>query len=173
MVTNQIKTKEAANETTPASQIERNQFNRSQRSNNKLSDPSIRKLFEGKNFAFVSSIMKDGYPQVTPTWVDIENGNILVNTVIGKLKHKNISRDPRVALAIADQNDPYDMVTIRGRTVEQITGDAAEEHIDKLVEKYIGKDKYPGRSPAEKRVILKIKPENVFHMNYKKQVSKT
>ena len=136
----------------------------SQGSNNKLTDPSILKIFEGKNFVFISSIMKDGSPQVTPTWVDIENGNILVNTAIGRIKHKNISRDPRVALAIADQNNPYDMVTVRGRTIEQVTGDAAEEHIDKMAKKYIGKDKYPFRSPGEKRVILKIKPEKVFHM---------
>ena len=136
----------------------------SQGSNNKVTDPSVRKIFEGKNFVFISSIMKDGSPQVTPTWVDIENGNILVNTAVGRLKHKNISRDPRVALAIADQNNPYDMVTVRGRTIEQVTGDAAEEHIDKMAKKYIGKDKYPFRSPGEKRVILKIKPEKVFHM---------
>jgi PPOX class probable F420-dependent enzyme len=136
----------------------------SQGSNNKVTDPSVRKIFEGKNFVFISSIMKDGSPQVTPTWVDIENGNILVNTAIGRIKHKNISRDPRVALAIADQNNPYDMVTVRGRTIEQLTGDAAEEHIDKMAKKYIGKDKYPFRLPGEKRVILKIKPEKVFHM---------
>ena len=136
----------------------------SQGKDNKVTDPSVRKLFEGKNFVFISSIMRDGSPQVTPTWVDIENGNILVNTAIGRIKHKNISRDPRVALAIADQNNPYDMVTVRGRTIEQVTGDAAEEHIDKMAKKYIGKDKYPFRSPGEKRVILKIKPEKVFHM---------
>jgi PPOX class probable F420-dependent enzyme len=136
----------------------------SQGSNNKVTDPSVRKIFEGKNFVFISSIMRNGSPQVTPTWVDIENGNILVNTAIGRIKHKNISRDPRVALAIADQNNPYDMVTVRGRTIEQVTGDAAEEHIDKMAKKYIGKDKYPFRSPGEKRVILKIKPEKVFHM---------
>jgi len=129
----------------------------SQGNNNKMTDPSVRKLFEGK-------MQNRGYPQVTPTWVDIENGNILVNTAIDRIKHKNISRDPRVALAIADQNNPYDMVTVRGRAIEQITGDAAEKHIDKLAKKYIGKDKYPGRSPGEKRVILKIKPERVFHM---------
>jgi PPOX class probable F420-dependent enzyme len=136
----------------------------SQGKDNKVTDPSVRKLFEGKNFVFISSIMRDGSPQVTPTWVDIEDGYILVNTAIGRLKHKNISRDPRVALAIADQDNPYDMVTVRGRTIEQLTGDAAEEHIDKMAKKYIGKDKYPFRSPGEKRVILKIKPEKVFHM---------
>ena len=57
------------------------------------------------------------------------------------------------------------MVTIRGKVIEQISGDVAEEHIDKLAKKYIGKDKYPGRSPGEKRILLKIKPEKIFHMN--------
>jgi len=137
----------------------------SKQNKDKLNDPHIRKLFEDKNFVFLSSLMKDGSPQVTPTWTDIENGYILINTAIGRIKQKNISRDPRVALAIADQNNPYDMVTIRGKVIEQISGDAAEEHIDKLSKKYIGKDKYPGRSPGEKRVLFKIKPEKIFHMN--------
>jgi PPOX class probable F420-dependent enzyme len=135
-----------------------------QQINGNLDDPNIRKLFESKNFVFLSSLMKDGSPHVTPTWVDIENGYILVNTAIGRIKQKNISRDPRVALAIADQNNPYDMVTIRGEVIEQITGVPAEEHIDKLAKKYIDKDKFPNRSPGEKRVILKIKPEKIFHM---------
>jgi len=135
-----------------------------QQINGNLDDPNIRKLFESKNFVFLSSLMKDGSPHVTPTWVDIENGYILVNTAIGRIKQKNISRDPRIALAIADQNNPYDVVTIRGEVIEQITGVPAEEHIDKLAKKYIDKDKFPNRSPGEERIILKIKPERIFHM---------
>jgi PPOX class probable F420-dependent enzyme len=108
--------------------------------------------------------MKDGSPQVTPTWVDIENGYILVNTAIGRIKQWNISRDPRVALSLIDQNNPYEMVTLRGKVTEQITGEKAEKHIDKLSKKYIGIDKYPRRSKGEQRVILKIKPEKIFHM---------
>jgi PPOX class probable F420-dependent enzyme len=104
----------------------------SKQSNEKLSDPDIRELFESKNFAFLSSLMRDGSPHVTPIWVDIENGNILVNTAIGRIKQRNISRDTRVALSIIDQNNQYEMVTVRGKVTEQITGESAEKHIDKL-----------------------------------------
>ena len=135
---------------------------------NEMKDPSIRKLFEGKNFVFVSTLMDDGTPHLTPTWVDVEeeqnDGHILVNTAIGRVKQKNVSRNPNIALAITDQNNPYDMVSVRGKVVDQIKGDAAEQHIDKLAKKYLGKDKYPGRAPGEKRIILKIKPEHIFHM---------
>lgn len=133
-------------------------------SNEKLTDPRIREFFEGKNFAFMSSLMKDGSPHVTPTWVDIEDNNILINTALGRIKQTNISRDPRIALSIIDQDNQYEMVTIRGKVTEQITGDVAEKHIDKLARKYINQDKYPRRSKNEHRVILKIKPEKIFHM---------
>ena len=133
-------------------------------SNEKLIDPRIRKFFERRNFAFLSSLMKDGSPHVTPTWVDIEDDNILINTALGRIKQTNISRDPRIALSIIDQDNQYEMVTIRGKVTEQITGDVAEKHIDKLARKYINQDKYPRRSKNEQRVILKIKPEKIFHM---------
>jgi PPOX class probable F420-dependent enzyme len=106
--------------------------------------------------------MKDGWPQITPTWVDIEDGKILVNTAEGRLKQKNISRDGRIAISVADQNNPYHMVTVRGRVVEQ-TNAGADEHIDKLAKKYLGVEKYPLHSPKEKRIIIKIKPERVHY----------
>ena len=135
----------------------------SQKENN-LDNPSIRSLFENKNFAFVATSMKDGSPQITPTWVDIEGSLILINTALGRLKQKNLKRDPRIAVAVADNSNPYEMVTVRGEVVEQVTGEAAETHIDKLAKKYIDKDKYPGRAPGEKRILLKIKPIKIFHM---------
>ncbi|HET9805336.1 MAG TPA: PPOX class F420-dependent oxidoreductase [Nitrososphaeraceae archaeon] len=131
---------------------------------NSITDPSIKSLFENKNFAFVATSMKDGSPHVTPTWVDIEDSFILINTAIGRVKQKNVARDPRVSLSVADNNNPYHMVTVTGEIVEQITGKEAESHIDKLAKKYLNKDKYPGRAPGEKRIILKIKPKKVVHM---------
>lgn len=130
---------------------------------NREIDDSVTLLLAGKNFAFVATLMKDGSPQITPTWIDFDGKTIMINTAEGRTKQKNVSRDPRVAISIVDQNNPYNMVTIRGKVIEQ-TSEGADEHIDKLAKKYLGVNKYPFRSPTEKRIILKVKPENVFHM---------
>ena len=125
------------------------------------SEPVSRRI-QGKNFGFLATLMPDGSPQVTPTWLDIDGDYLIVNTAQGRLKHKNVLRDSRVAVSVADQANPYNMVTVRGRVIEQTTN-GAEEHIDKMAKKYLGMDRYPGRAPGEKRLILKIKPEKVFH----------
>jgi PPOX class probable F420-dependent enzyme len=129
----------------------------------KITDENIVKLFDGKNFAFLATVKKDGSPQVTPTWIDRENNIILINTAKGRLKHKNVTRDPRVSISLVDDQNPYSMVTISGRVIEQ-TAEGADEHIDKLARKYLNADKYPSHSPEVKRVILKIKPEKIFFM---------
>jgi len=123
---------------------------------------SARKLLEGKNLLYITTVNPDGSPQITPVWVDTDGKNVLVNTAMGRVKQRNVTRDPRVALAINAPNDFYDAALIRGRVVEQVTGSVADNHIDKLAKKYLGKDTYPWRNPKEKRVILKIQPERVI-----------
>ena len=88
--------------------------------NEEINDEGIRKLFEEKNLVFLATLMKDGSPQNVSTWVDIEDGTILTNTVSGGTKHKNISHDPRVALAITDQNNLFHTVSIREKVIELI-----------------------------------------------------
>jgi PPOX class probable F420-dependent enzyme len=131
-----------------------------------ITDTSIAKLFEGKNFTFLATLMKDGTPHVTPTWADIDKSNntILINTAKGRVKHRNISRDPRVGISVIDSSNPYHMVSVRGKVIEQINGKEADEHIDKLAKKYLGKDKYPGRASGEERLLLRIKPQHVARM---------
>jgi PPOX class probable F420-dependent enzyme len=119
------------------------------------------KLIEGKNFAFLATIMPDGSPHVAPVWIDHESDMILLNTAMGRVKQKNVARDPRVSISVADQADMYDKVVIHGSVVSQ-TLKGADAHIDKLAKKYIGKDKYPWRAPGEKRVIFKIQPTRVI-----------
>ncbi len=75
------------------------------------------------------------------------------------MKTRNVKRDPRVALAIASQSDPYHYFAIRGRVVKKVTGKAAEDHIDKMAKKYLDKDKYDYHSPDSKRIILMIKAD--------------
>jgi PPOX class probable F420-dependent enzyme len=121
-----------------------------------------RHLLEGKNFAHVATLMPDGSPQVSPVWVDVDGDLVTFNTAEGRLKPKNLRRDPRVAISITDSDNPYDNVLIRGRVVE-LTHEGAEEHIDALAKRYMGVDEYPLRQPGEERVIVKIEPEKVQH----------
>ena len=124
-------------------------------------DEKVIKLFEGKNLVFIATVMKDGSPQLSPVWADFEDGHVLVNTAEGRIKHKNVLRDPRVAISVVDNNNPLDMTTIRGKVVE-IIPDYEYEHANKLTKKYMGKDRYHFRRPEERRIIFKILPEKVF-----------
>lgn len=125
-----------------------------------MNDKAV-KLFEGSNLVFIATIMKDGSPQLSPVWANYEDEHILVNTAEGRLKHKNVLRDPRVAVSVVDQNNPLNMTTIQGKVIE-IIPDYEYQHVNKLTKKYIGKDNYPFRQPEEKRIIFKILPEKVY-----------
>jgi len=124
---------------------------------------AAQKLFREPNFAHLATIMPDGSPQVTAVWVDFDGKYILVNTAEGRRKPSNIRRDPRVAIDVIGQQEPYNMATVRGRVVE-VTYEGADDHIDKMAKKYLGQDKYPFRAPGERRIILKIEPEHVATM---------
>jgi PPOX class probable F420-dependent enzyme len=125
-----------------------------------LNDKVI-KLFEGRNLVFIATIMKDGSPQLSPVWADMEEEHVLVNTAEGRIKHKNVLRDPRVAISVVDNNNPLNMTTMRGKVIE-IIPDYQYQHANRLTKKYMGKDRYPFRQPGEKRIILKILPEKVY-----------
>ena len=123
-----------------------------QKARQRLSDP---------NLGFLATVMKDGSPQVSPIWVDVDGDHIVLNTAKGRTKERNMRRDPRVAISVADKDDPYAKVDIRGRVVDWVDGDEADAHIDKLAQKYLGKEKYPGHKEDEERVIVKIEPETI------------
>ena len=113
-------------------------------------------LLREKHFAELVTLMPDGSPQISPVWVDTDGTNVLINTATGRLKTRNIERDPRVAVAVLDPASPYERVlNIRGRVIS-VSPEGADDHIDSLAKKYLGVDSYPGRNPAEQRVILTI-----------------
>ena len=120
-----------------------------------------RKLFEDPNFLFVATVNPDGSPQVTPVWTALDNGHITFNTAVGRVKERNMRRDPRVGLSITARDDPMDKVDIAGRVIDLVEGDEAYAQIDDLAEKYIGKRPYPWLKEGEKRVKVVIEPVRV------------
>ncbi|MFD1721840.1 PPOX class F420-dependent oxidoreductase [Amnibacterium endophyticum] len=109
---------------------------------------------------YLATTMPDGSPQLTQVWVGTDGEHVVVNTVAGFQKLRNIERDPRVAVAVADPDDPSSYVQIRGTVVETTT-DGAREHIDELSQKYLGRP-YPWFGGTDQqRVIVRIRPDRV------------
>jgi PPOX class probable F420-dependent enzyme len=117
-------------------------------------------LFQKKAFAQLATLMADGSPQVSPVWMDFDGQALLINTARGRIKDLNMQRDPRVAVAIQDPDNPYRKLLIRGKVIEN-TEVGADAHIDKLAMKYRGLKKYPNRKTGEVRVIYKISIEKI------------
>lgn len=115
---------------------------------------------ENKAFLYLTTLMPDGSPQVTPVWFNTDDEYILINTAKGRIKDKNMRARPNVALCIQDPTNPYRYIQVHGKVVEYTT-DGADDHIDKLTLKYRGIPKYPSRQPGEQRVKYKIQIDKV------------
>lgn len=123
----------------------------------------VLELLRRPSTCYVATTMSDGSPQLTQVWVDTDGEHVLINSVQGFLKVRNIERDPRVAVAISDPDEPRRYFQVRGRVVE-VTADGGAEHIEKLSQKYLGMP-YPwfgGRDQV--RVVISIEPEKVSGM---------
>ncbi|MEJ2011402.1 MAG: PPOX class F420-dependent oxidoreductase [Anaerolineales bacterium] len=114
---------------------------------------------ETRAFAILATLMKDGSPQATPVWFDMERGRFRINTARGRVKEKNMKTRRRIALAILDPDDPYRYMQVRGRVVE-ITEAGARDHIDSLSGKYTGNAEYQNYR-GETRVIFYIQPDSI------------
>ena len=109
---------------------------------------------------FLATLMPDGSPQMTQTWVDTDGEHVVINTVQGHQKVKNIERDPRVAVNVCDVSKPSRYYAIRGRIVS-ITAEGGAEHIEALAQRYLGAPYpwYGGRDQV--RVILTIRADKI------------
>jgi PPOX class probable F420-dependent enzyme len=116
-------------------------------------------LLKAKNFCHVSTLRSDGSVHTAPVWVDVQDGQPVLNTAEGRAWPKNLERDPRVTLTIQNLENPYEYLEIRGRVAER-THEGADEHIDAMAKKYMDVDEYPLRQPGEQRVIIRVEPEH-------------
>jgi PPOX class probable F420-dependent enzyme len=130
----------------------------------KLSKEDLHHLFQFRNLAFVATLSKNGSPHVTPVWAEMVDDLILINTFETSAKNKHITNDKRIALSVVEQNNPFNMVSIKGKIIEQTT-EGADEHLKRLAKKYLGIGKYYYRKPNHKRIILKIKPEKIMGLS--------
>jgi PPOX class probable F420-dependent enzyme len=116
----------------------------------------VRLLTEGRNLVHLATLLPDGAPHAIPVWAIYEDGRIAFFTQTTSQKARNLVRDPRVALSVADSTNPYRNAQIRGRVVETVAGDAALEIIDRISQYYI-RAPFPLRSGT----VYWIAPERV------------
>lgn len=120
-------------------------------------------LLRGPSTCYLATTMSDGSPQMTQVWVDTDGEHVIINSVQGFVKLKNIARDPRVAVVVSSPTNPSRYFQVRGRVVETTT-EGAVDHIEILSQKYLGRPYpwYGGRDQV--RVIIVIEPEKVTSM---------
>ena len=121
-----------------------------------LTDEQAR-LLQGPNFATVATVNPDGSPQLSIVWIDWDGRHVLFNTAVGRVKPRNLERDPRVSVLVIDREDGYHWVAVRGTA--ELTTEGADEHIDKLARKYTGQGWQV--KPGEQRLLCSFRPEHV------------
>ncbi len=120
-----------------------------------FSDATVN-LLDGKNYAVLATVNPDGSPQTSAMWVGRDGGDLLFSTVVGRVKHKNMLRDPRVSVTVLDSADPENYVELRGRVT--MTRDIGREVDTRLSWKYDGKDPGPDQ-PGAVRVVVRMTVE--------------
>jgi PPOX class probable F420-dependent enzyme len=122
--------------------------------------PGFLKLLREPAFCQLATLMPDGSPQITQVWVETDGEHILINTIEGSQKEKNVHRDPRVALNVVDPTNAWRIAMVRGRVVE-VTTEGAVGQIDRLAKKYLDEETYPFHRLDRVRTTIKIAPEKI------------
>ena len=117
-------------------------------------------LFQKKSLAYLATVLKNGSVQVNPVWCDFEDGRVIVNSVKGRQKDINMRRNPSVTLCIADPENSFRYLEVRGE-VEEITESGADAMIDRMAKRYMDVDTYPFHAPDQIRVNFVIRPDTV------------
>ena len=116
-------------------------------------------VIDGKSFGHIATVMPDGTPQSTPVWIDRDGDVLTFNTAKGRAKHRNLERDPKVAVSVLDPENPYVYLQVRGQA--EIVEDENNAHINKMAKKYMDKDEYPFLQDGEERVIVRVNADAV------------
>ena len=118
-------------------------------------------LFHGPALAQLATLRKDGTPQLTPVWIDLEDGLLLVNVRSDRLKAANMTRRGDVAICVVDPANAHRYVSVTG-VVESVSEEGTMAHMDRLAARYLSVRKYPWALPGEQRLLFRIQPRKVF-----------
>jgi PPOX class probable F420-dependent enzyme len=119
-----------------------------------------RAFLENPFVGVVTTLQRDGAPQSTVVWVDVDDDGVSVNTAYGRVKPRNLARDPRISLVVVDPGDAYRWFKVAGTAA--LVEDGADAQIDRLSKKYTGRDVYASRQPGEQRVSVRITPDRIL-----------
>ena len=119
-----------------------------------------RAFLENPFVGVVTTLNRDGAPQSTIVWVDVDDEGVSVNTAHGRVKPRNLARDPRISLVVVDPRDPYRWFKVAGTAT--LVDEGADAQIDRLSKKYTGRDVYGSRQPGEQRVSVRIGPDRIL-----------
>ena len=119
-----------------------------------------RDLLERPVVVSLATVMPDGRPQVTPVWVDLLDGKIRINTVVGRQKERNLSERKQATVLAVDPENPLRFMEIRGEAARSDEDDGIAV-IDKLSKDYLNVEPYPWRNPADTRITFLITPKHV------------
>ena len=122
--------------------------------------PGLRRLLGEPAFCQLATLMPDGSPQITQVWVETDGEHILINTIEGSQKERNVRRDPRVAVNVVDPTNAWRIAMVRGRVVE-VTTEGAVGQIDRLAKMYLNEETYPFHRLDRVRTTIKIAPEKI------------
>lgn len=120
--------------------------------------PTQADFLRRRQFAHLATVNPDGSPQVTPLWVDTDGESVLLNTALGRVKTRNLERDPRLAISITDFENPYSQLMVSGRA--ELVQEGAAEHIRQFQYKYHGNRDFK-LAPGERRVIIRVVAERI------------
>jgi len=120
----------------------------------------LKAVIDARNFAHLVTLDPDGTPQASAMWIMRDGDQIVFNTARGRRKWRNINSDPRVAVSISPADKPYENWSIQGQVAEMRTSDGVAV-IDRLAQKYIGREKYPWLTPEMVRVTVIVDVERI------------
>ena len=125
---------------------------------------NIQQILTQKAYGHVVTRNPDGSPQASMVWTDVEGNEVLFNTAEGRIKPRNLRRDPHILISVQNPINPQGNVIFHGTAT--VTDEGAEEHIDMLARRFLGLDNYPWRAPGEKRLIIRTRVDRIGGMGF-------